>query len=71
MTDFKHNQITPVSDALVEQGYEYFVPNYKARRMILDHAKGATVWDKDGNDYIDLGTGIGGELAWSSTPCAC
>ncbi len=26
--------------------------------MILDHGKGATVWDMDGNDYIDLGAGI-------------
>ncbi len=58
MTDSKHNQITPVSEALVEQGYEYFVPNYKPRRMILDHGKGARVWDKDGNEYVDLGGGI-------------
>lgn len=58
MSHPKHNQITPESEKLVEQGYEYFVPNYKPRRMILDHGKGARVWDKDGNDYIDLGAGI-------------
>ena len=58
MSDPKHNQITAESEKLVDQGYEYFVPNYKPRRMILDHGKGAKVWDKDGNDYIDLGGGI-------------
>ena len=58
MTDPKHNQITPISEKLVDQGYEYFVPNYKPRRMILDHGKGARVWDKDGNEYVDLGGGI-------------
>jgi acetylornithine/N-succinyldiaminopimelate aminotransferase len=26
--------------------------------MILDHGRGATIWDLDGNDYIDLGAGI-------------
>lgn len=58
MTDPKHNQITEISEKLVEQGYEYFVPNYKPRRMILDHGKGAKLWDKDGNEYVDLGGGI-------------
>lgn len=58
MTDPKHNQITPVSEALVDQGYEYFVPNYKPRRMILDRGEGSRIWDKDGNEYIDLGSGI-------------
>ncbi len=43
---------------LVAKGQRYFVPNYKPREMILDHGKGARVWDLDGNEYIDLGTGI-------------
>jgi len=54
----KHNQISAESKKLVDQGYQYFVPNYKPREMILDHGKGATLWDKDGNEYIDLGSGI-------------
>ena len=44
--------------ALIEKGRRYYVPNYKPRETILDHGKGATVWDMDGNDYIDLGAGI-------------
>lgn len=52
---------TPTGQAskdLIEKGQRYFIPNYKQRPMILDHGKGARVWDKDGNDYIDFGCGI-------------
>lgn len=52
---------TPLSantQQLLEKGRSYYVPNYKPRDMILDHGKGSTVWDIDGNDYIDLGSGI-------------
>ncbi len=53
--------IQPLSEhsrALITTGQRYFVPNYKPREMILDRGRGATLWDLDGNDYIDLGTGI-------------
>ena len=43
---------------LIAQGQRYYVPNYKPREVILDHGKGARVWDLDGTEYIDLGTGI-------------
>lgn len=43
---------------LVAKGKQYFVPNYKPRETILDHGKGARIWDIDGNDYIDFGSGI-------------
>jgi acetylornithine/N-succinyldiaminopimelate aminotransferase len=43
---------------LVAKGKKFFVPNYKPRETILDYGKGATVWDIDGNDYIDFGSGI-------------
>ena len=46
------------SAALIAKGRHYYVPNYKPRDMVLDHGKGAVVWDMDGNDYIDLGSGI-------------
>lgn len=52
-----HN-LGALSAELVRKGQTYYVPNYKPREMILDHGKGATVWDMDGNDYIDLGAGI-------------
>lgn len=50
----------PSSDSkhLVENGQRYYVPNYKPREMILDRGKNARLWDKDGNEYIDLGSGI-------------
>ena len=43
---------------LITRGQRYYVPNYKPREVILDHGKGARVWDLDGKEYIDLGTGI-------------
>ncbi len=43
---------------LVAIGKQYYVPNYKPREAILDHGKGARIWDIDGNDYIDFGAGI-------------
>ena len=52
-----HN-LGALSAELVAKGQKFYVPNYKPREMILDHGKGATVWDLDGNDYIDLGAGI-------------
>lgn len=58
MSTDTHYTLSAESERLVEQGYEYFVPNYKPRRMILDRGKGAQIWDKDGNRYIDLGGGI-------------
>ena len=50
--------LTQKSRSLVEKGQKYYVPNYKPREMILDHGKGARIWDMDGNEYIDLGSGI-------------
>lgn len=47
-----------LSAELIHKGQSYYVPNYKPRAMILDRGQGATVWDLDGKDYIDLGAGI-------------
>lgn len=46
------------TEALVQKGQRYFVPNYRPREMILDHGRGARLWDLEGNEYIDLGAGI-------------
>ncbi len=46
------------SKELVKKGQDYYIPNYKPREMILDHGKGARIWDLDGNEYIDFGAGI-------------
>lgn len=52
-----HN-LGALSAELVRKGQAYYTANYKPREMILDHGKGATLWDLDGNDYIDLAAGI-------------
>lgn len=43
---------------LVAKGKKYYLPVYKPREAIFDHGKGARVWDIDGNNYIDFGSGI-------------
>lgn len=52
-----HN-LGALSSELIAKGRKYYVPNYKPRDMILDSGKGSMVWDIDGNDYVDLGSGI-------------
>lgn len=47
-----------MSAALIEKGKRYYVPNYKPRDMILDRGEGATLFDLEGRDYVDLGSGI-------------
>jgi acetylornithine/N-succinyldiaminopimelate aminotransferase len=47
-----------LTQELIAKGKQYYVPNYKPREMILDRGQGSTVWDLDGKDYIDLGSGI-------------
>ena len=55
---FTAKPLSATSTDLIEKGRRYYVPNYKPREMILDRGVGATVWDIEGNDYIDLGAGI-------------
>lgn len=43
---------------LLALGPRYWLPVYKPREVVLDHGKGARVWDRDGRDYIDFGAGI-------------
>jgi acetylornithine/N-succinyldiaminopimelate aminotransferase len=61
MTDTKHSKQTAraQTDELVGKGQRYYVPNYKPREMILDRGEGAVLFDLEGNDYVDLGSGIG------------
>jgi acetylornithine/N-succinyldiaminopimelate aminotransferase len=54
----KTHNLNAQSSALVEKGQRYYTLNYKPREMILDHGKGSTLWDLDGNDYIDFSAGI-------------
>ncbi len=48
---------TPTAD-LIGLGKRYWLPIYRPREVVLDHGKGARVWDTEGRDYLDLGAGI-------------
>ena len=50
-----HNTSTQV---LLETAAQIMVPNYQPKPVVLDHGQGARVWDREGKDYIDFGTGI-------------
>jgi len=43
---------------LIGLGQRYWLPVYKPRELVLDHGKGARVWDTEGRDYVDFGAGI-------------
>lgn len=51
---------TPDSSAqgLIGLGKRYWLPVYRPRDVVLDHGKGARVWDTVGRDYVDFGAGI-------------
>jgi acetylornithine/N-succinyldiaminopimelate aminotransferase len=51
--------LNALTDSLVATGYRYYVSSYKPRHMILDRGEGSRVFDLEGQDYIDLGAGIG------------
>ncbi|MDE3059841.1 MAG: aspartate aminotransferase family protein [Pseudomonadota bacterium] len=54
----KKTSPSAATKALVAKGRKYYTHAYKPRDVILDHGKGAMVWDLDGRDYVDLGAGI-------------
>ena len=43
---------------LIDLAKRYWLPVYQPRELVLDHGKGARVWDTHGRDYIDFGAGI-------------
>ncbi len=43
---------------LIGLGKRYWLPVYRPREVVLDHGKGARVWDTQGRDYVDFGAGI-------------
>lgn len=49
---------TAKTTKLITTGKKYYTAAYKPREMILDRGRGATVWDVDGKEYVDLGAGI-------------
>ena len=47
------------TERLISQGRNSYFPVYSPREMIVSHGEGARLWDLEGREYIDLGTGIG------------
>ncbi len=43
---------------LLAAGQHYYLPVYRPREVILERGQGARVWDRDGNEYLDLSAGI-------------
>lgn len=54
----KKKAVTKKTKDLVAKGKKYYSLAYKPREMIVARGSGAKVWDSDGNEYIDLGSGI-------------
>jgi acetylornithine/N-succinyldiaminopimelate aminotransferase len=48
----------PSSTSLTDLGRRYWLPVYKPRELVLDHGKGARLWDTQGREYLDFGAGI-------------
>jgi len=48
----------PAAQSLIDLGKRYWLPVYRPRDVVLDHGKGARVWDTQGRDYVDFGAGI-------------
>ena len=46
------------TDALVAAGQRTYVPNYAPKPVVFDRGDGPRLWDLDGREYLDLGTGI-------------
>ena len=43
---------------LIDLAKRYWLSVYQPRELVLDHGKGARVWDTQERDYIDFGAGI-------------
>jgi acetylornithine/N-succinyldiaminopimelate aminotransferase len=52
------NEANATTPELIDLAKRYWLPVYHPSEVILDHGKGARVWDRDGRDYIDFGAGI-------------
>lgn len=43
---------------IIENDKKYIASTYSRAPLVADHGKAALIWDKDGKEYIDLGSGI-------------
>jgi len=49
---------TAASADLIRKGKDYLLPVYRQRETVLDHGRGARVWDREGREYVDFAAGI-------------
>lgn len=47
------------AEEIKKKDSEYIMHTYGRFDIVLDHGKGATIWDADGKEYVDLTSGIG------------
>lgn len=43
---------------VIDTAEKYYLPCFGRQKLVLDHGKGAHVWDKSGREYIDFLAGI-------------
>lgn len=53
-----HNKKPTRTEAVVKRGRAFYLGATRPREIVLSHGKGSKLWDIEGNDYIDLGSGI-------------
>ncbi len=46
------------SSTLAAQARSHLVPTYAPKPMVMDRGQGARLWDVEGNEYLDFGSGI-------------
>ena len=47
------------AEEIKKKDSEYIMHTYGRFDIVLDQGKGATLWDADGKQYVDLTSGIG------------
>ncbi|EQD61485.1 bifunctional N-succinyldiaminopimelate-aminotransferase/acetylornithine transaminase protein [mine drainage metagenome] len=52
------NDSSPSTAALLATAQQVFVPVYQPRALVLDHGRGARLWDREGREYVDFAAGI-------------
>jgi acetylornithine/N-succinyldiaminopimelate aminotransferase len=50
--------MSPQDASLIDLARRYWLPVYRPRELVLDHGRGARLWDTQGRDYVDFGAGI-------------
>ncbi len=48
----------PATADLLAAARQVFVPVYQPRAVVLDHGRGARLWDREGREYVDFAAGI-------------